>query len=199
MTSVSRQRNSHSSAARCTGWARGSALCAATRIRSHRGWRWAGFPGASSSFSLWRRAARQKSLLWRWSGFMRAALAVPLLFVAETALDAKFRNSSRCWSARGSRDRALCRNWRPPPRAPTLEGLLVADATSLLAATALSLLSARIRLSGQGAHETSQELAAMPLAAAWYWFICLPLFRFLMVRWGWRLAFWWVGCGSSQR
>ncbi len=32
----------------------------------------------------------------------------------------------------------------------------------------------------------------MPLAAAWYWFVCLPLFRFLIVRWAWRLAFWWV-------
>jgi hypothetical protein len=66
------------------------------------------------------------------------------------------------------------------------------DAASLVAAVALSLLWARIRLSGQGPHEASQELAAAPLAAAWYWFVCLPLFRFLIVRWAWQLAFWWV-------
>ena len=50
----------------------------------------------------------------------------------------------------------------------------------------------RCGLRGKASTNCSQALAAMPLAAAWYWFVCLPLFRFLMFRWAWRLAFWWV-------
>ena len=29
------------------------------------------------------------------------------------------------------------------------------------------------------------------LAGSWYWTVCLPLFRFLMFRWIWRLLLWW--------
>ena len=123
----------------------------------------------------------------------RLLLAVPLLFVAETALDAKFREFVTLLVRSGvAGQRALPELEAAAARLQRWKDSWLPDAASLLAAAALSLLWARIRLSGQGAHETSQELAAMPLAAAWYWFVCLPLFRFLMVRWGWRLAFWWV-------
>jgi hypothetical protein len=123
----------------------------------------------------------------------RLLLAVPLLFVAETALDAKFREFVTLLVRSGvAGQRALPKLEAAAGRLQRSKDSWLPDAASLLAAAALSLLWAQIRLSGQGAHETSQELAAMPLAAAWYWFVCLPLFRFLMVRWGWRLAFWWV-------
>jgi hypothetical protein len=123
----------------------------------------------------------------------RLLLAVPLLFVAETALDAKFREFLTLLVRSGvAGPRALPELEAAAARLQRWKDSWLPDATSLLAATALSLLWARIRLSGQSAHEASQVLAAMPLAAAWYWFICLLLFRFLMVRWGWRLAFWWV-------
>jgi hypothetical protein len=122
----------------------------------------------------------------------RLLLALPLLFVAETALDAKFREFVVL----------LLRSGLPGERAlPELETAAVRllrwknswlpDATSLVAAAALSVLWVRMRLIGASPHESSQALAAMPLAAAWYWFVCLPLFRFLMFRWAWRLAFWW--------
>jgi hypothetical protein len=123
----------------------------------------------------------------------RLLLAVPLLFVAETALDAKFREFLTLLVRSGvAGPRALPELEAAAARLQRWKDSWLPDATSLLATTALSLLWARIRLSGQSAHEASQVLAAMPLAAAWYWFICLLLFRFLMVRWGWRLAFWWV-------
>jgi hypothetical protein len=32
---------------------------------------------------------------------------------------------------------------------------------------------------------------ALPLAGAWYWYFCLPLFRFLLFRWACRLLLWW--------
>ncbi|CAJ0855422.1 hypothetical protein AMST5_00832 [freshwater sediment metagenome] len=123
----------------------------------------------------------------------RLLLAVPLLFAAETALDATVREFVTLLVRSGvAGPRALPGLEAAAARLHRWKDSWLPDATSLLAATALSLLRVRIRLSGQGAHETSQEFAATPLAAAWYWFICLPLFRFLLVRWGWRLAFWWV-------
>lgn len=123
----------------------------------------------------------------------RLLLALPLLFVAETALDAKFREFVLLLLRSGlPGERAL-------PELETAAGRLLRwknswlpDATSLVAAAALSVLWVRMRLIGASPHESSQALAAMPLAAAWYWFVCLPLFRFLMFRWAWRLAFWWL-------
>lgn len=123
----------------------------------------------------------------------RLLLALPLLFVAETALDAKFREFVTLLVRSGAAgERAL-------PELETVVGRLLRwknswlpDATSLVGAAALSLLWVRMRVTGESAHESSQALAAMPLAAAWYWFFCLPLFRFLIFRWASRLAFWWV-------
>ncbi len=123
----------------------------------------------------------------------RLLLALPLLFVAETALDAKFREFVVLLVRSGAAgERAL-------PELETVVGRLLRwknswlpDATSLIGAAALSLLWVQMRVTGESAYESSQALAAMPLAAAWYWFFCLPLFRFLIFRWAWRLAFWWV-------
>jgi hypothetical protein len=123
----------------------------------------------------------------------RLLLAVPLLFVAETALDVKFREFLTLLARSGvAGQRALPELRDAAARLQRWKNSWLPDAASLVAAAALSLLWARIRLSGQAPHEASQELAAVPLAAAWYWFVCLPLFRFLIVRWAWRLAFWWV-------
>jgi hypothetical protein len=123
----------------------------------------------------------------------RLLLALPLLFVAETALDAQFRKFIVLLVRSGVVGaRAL-------PELETAAGRLLRwrnswapDATSLVAAAALSLLWVRMRLTEESAHEFIQALGATPLAAAWYWFVCLPLFRFLMFRWAWRLAFWYV-------
>ncbi len=123
----------------------------------------------------------------------RLLLALPLLFVAETALDAKFPEVNVLLVRSGvAGERAL-------PELETIAGRLLRwtnswlpDATSLIAAAGVSLLWVRMRLTGASADESSQAFAATPLAAAWYWFVCLPIFRFLMFRWAWRLAFWWV-------
>ncbi len=123
----------------------------------------------------------------------RLLLALPLLFVAETALDAKFREFVVLLVRSGVvGQRALPELKTVVDRLSRWKNSWLPDATSLFAAAALSLLWVRMRLTGESAHESSQALAAMPLAAAWYWFVCLPLFRFLILRWAWRLALWWL-------
>ncbi|MGJ0509724.1 MAG: hypothetical protein ACR652_21895 [Methylocystis sp.] len=123
----------------------------------------------------------------------RLLLALPLLFVAETALDAKSREFVLLLVRSGvAGERALPELEMAAGRLLRWKNSWLPDATSLIAAAALSLLWVRMRMIGANPHESSQSLAAMPLAAAWYWFVCLPLFRFLTFRWAWRLALWWV-------
>ncbi|MGJ0506835.1 MAG: hypothetical protein ACR652_06790 [Methylocystis sp.] len=123
----------------------------------------------------------------------RLLLALPLLFVAETALDAKFREFVVLLLRSGlPGERALPELETAASRLLRWKNSWLPDATSLVAAAAVSVLWVRMRLIGASPHESSQALAAMPLAAAWYWFVCLPLFRFLMFRWAWRLASWWL-------
>jgi hypothetical protein len=122
----------------------------------------------------------------------RLLLAVPLLFVAETALDSKFREFAALLVHTGIiRDRATLELQATAARILRWKNSWVPDATSFLAAVAISMLWIRIQISGESAHESSRALGALPIASAWYWFACLPLFRFLMFRWAWRLAFWW--------
>jgi hypothetical protein len=61
-----------------------------------------------------------------------------------------------------------------------------------LALVLLSPLAARlVHLPGATAvFEAGPANAGMTFAAWWYWIVCLPLFRFLLFRWLFRLAIW---------
>jgi len=66
------------------------------------------------------------------------------------------------------------------------------EAMCLLAAALLPLIGTRLHLVGaMAAFDSSRSVAEWTLAGHWYWFVCLPLFRFLMFRWLWRLGLWW--------
>lgn len=117
-------------------------------------------------------------------------VAIPLLFVAETALDAKLNEFVTLLMRSGVAG---------PAALPDLEAEAdrlfdrahswLPDAVSLAAALAITYVG---RSAGVPAEiETGRVLHALPLAGAWYWFFCLPLFRFLLFRWVWRLLLWW--------
>jgi len=40
------------------------------------------------------------------------------------------------------------------------------------------------------AYDPSRFATGVTMAGRWYWIVCLPLFRFLMFRWLWRLGLW---------
>src|SRR6202011_966718 len=66
------------------------------------------------------------------------------------------------------------------------------EAMCLMAAVLLSLFAAQLHVSGKtAALDPTRTLSDVPLAGLWYWIVCLPLFRFLMFRWLWRIALWW--------
>jgi hypothetical protein len=61
----------------------------------------------------------------------------------------------------------------------------------MLAAVLLSLIGSRLDLPGvTDAINSSQAAGSMTLTGYWYWIVCMTVFRFLMLRWIWRLGMW---------
>ena len=64
------------------------------------------------------------------------------------------------------------------------------EAMCLLAAVLLSVFAQLPVLGKTAALEPTRAISDVPLGGLWYWFVCLPLFRFLLFRWIWRIALW---------
>jgi len=61
----------------------------------------------------------------------------------------------------------------------------------LLAAVLVSPIGLQLGLSGETANwDPSRAPAGVTLTGLWYWAVCLTLFRFLILRWFWRLGLW---------
>ena len=62
----------------------------------------------------------------------------------------------------------------------------------VILALALMPIWLPVDVAGLGATALRREGAVWigGLSAQWYWFVCLPVFRFLLLRWAWRLALW---------
>lgn len=120
----------------------------------------------------------------------RLLLAIPLLFVAETAIDAKLEEFVALLVRSGvAGAKALPELEAEADRLYDRAHSWLPDAVSLAAALAVTLLGRSAGVSPE--IETGRALHALPLAGAWYWYFCLPLFRFLLFRWIWRLLLWW--------
>ncbi len=123
---------------------------------------------------------------------VRLLVVIPLFFLCESSLDPRFRDFVR----------TIVRSEVVPSHAlPALESEIartirwkdawLPEAMCLLAAVLLSLFAAQLHLSGKtAALDPARTLSDVPLYGLWYWIVCLPLFRFLMFRWIWRIALW---------
>jgi hypothetical protein len=123
---------------------------------------------------------------------VRLLVVIPLFFLCESSLDPRLRDFVS----------TIVRSGVVPGNAlPALESEIartvrwkdawLPEAMCLLAAALLSLFAAELHLSGKtAALDPTRSLSDVPLAGLWYWIVCLPLFRFLMFRWIWRIALW---------
>ena len=124
---------------------------------------------------------------------VRLLVAIPLFFLCESLLDSRL----------GVFVSFLVRSGVVPKNAlPALESEIACtdrwkdfrfpETMCLLATVLLSLFAAQLHLSGKtAAYDASRAITEVPLAGLWYWIVCLPLFRFLMFRWLWRIGLWW--------
>jgi len=125
-------------------------------------------------------------------GHVRLLAAIPLFFLCETSVDPRMTEFVR----------TIVRSEVVPQNAlPALESLFarvvrwkdswLPDMICLLAAVLLSLIGPKFALSGATtAFNPGHVAGGMTLTAQWYWIVCLPLFRFLMFRWLWRIGLW---------
>jgi hypothetical protein len=124
---------------------------------------------------------------------VRLLLAIPLFSICETLVDSRMAEFVR----NIVRSKVV-----PPDASPALESAIasitrwkdswLSEAICLLAAVLMPLVATQLHLvGGTATFDPGHALAAGSPAARWYWFVCLPLFRFLAFRWVWRLGLWW--------
>lgn len=127
------------------------------------------------------------------AGHARLLIVIPLFFMCETSLDSRLtefvRMIARSGIVSGKELPALAFE---VARARRWNDSWLPEAVCLLATAIMSLSAAQLHMVGKtSALHSTHLLAAAPLTGLWYWLFCLPLFRFLMLRWLWRIVLWW--------
>ncbi len=126
-------------------------------------------------------------------GHIRLLVGIPLFFICEAWVDPLMT---------GFVSGLVRKNIIPESALPALSDIIaratrrkdssLAEAACLATAILLSLVDQSLRLPGAtAAHELFHAGTNPTMAALWYWIVCMPLFRFLMFRWLWRLCQWW--------
>jgi hypothetical protein len=128
---------------------------------------------------------------------VRLLVAIPLLFVGEAFIDPRFTAFVR----------DIVRSQVVPATArPALESEMarivrwkdawLPEAVFLLAAVLLGLTTPNQNffayLSGLTGGSNPSAVGATTWTSQWYWMVCMTLFRFLLLRWLWRLVLWCV-------
>ncbi len=125
-------------------------------------------------------------------GHVRLLLVIPLFFLCESMLAPRATDFVRNIVRSG----VIPRNALPAleleiAHIDRLKESWLAEAVCLLAAVLLWVLGPQLQLYGTTAIlESGRSWTDWALAGQWYWVVCLTLFRFLMLRWLWRLGLW---------
>jgi hypothetical protein len=128
------------------------------------------------------------------AGHVRLLLVIPLFFLCEASLDSRLREFVNLIARSGV---------VPKQTLPALEFEVartmrwqdswLPEAMCLLATALLSIFALQLWASGETSKlDPSRTIADLSIAGLWYWIVCLPLFRFLMLRWLWRIVLWWL-------
>ncbi len=127
------------------------------------------------------------------AGDIRLLVVIPLFFLCETSLDPRLNAFVVTIVHSGVvPSNALAALEREITRALRYKDAWIPEALCMFGAVVLSLFPTQFHLSGKTAafDPTTAAISSMPWAGLWYWIVCLPLFRFLMFRWVWRVVLW---------
>ena len=119
---------------------------------------------------------------------VRLLVTIPLFFVCEGRLDPHLARFVRT---------IVRTHVVPDSDLPLLEAEIafvsrwreswIPETMCLLAVVLITAFLPRMYL----ASETAQVIGSVGIASDWYWFVCMTLFRFLILRWFWHLCLWW--------
>jgi hypothetical protein len=125
---------------------------------------------------------------------VRLLVAIPLLFWAQSILDPRLAEF-----VRGLERSAIVARADLPALQAEIARITrwkeswVPEAMCLLAAVLLAVLAPNLGIPGTtAAYLRDLHAAEVTMTGWWYWVVCLTVFRFLMLRWLWRLALWYL-------
>jgi hypothetical protein len=123
---------------------------------------------------------------------VRLLLVIPLFFVCETLIAAK---------PGAFVPTIVDSQVVPASELPALDAIIarvnrlkdswLAEVVFLLLAVLSPLVSSSMHLPGAtSAYDSGRAGGEVVLTGVWYWAVCMTVFRFLLLRWMWRLALW---------
>ncbi|WP_298832346.1 hypothetical protein [uncultured Piscinibacter sp.] len=123
---------------------------------------------------------------------VRLLLAIPLLFMCEALVDPRMAMFvGMLVRSRVVPDTALQALNSETARATRYRNSAWPESILLLAAVLSLLIGPQLHLFGVTANFDARTAGGdTSLTGAWYWIVCMTLFRFLLLRWLWRLAIW---------
>lgn len=123
---------------------------------------------------------------------VRLLVAIPLLFWAQSILDPRLAEF-----VRGLERSAIVARADLPvlqaeiARITRWKESWLPEAVCLLVAVLVAVLAPNLQIPGTtAAYLRDLHAAEVTMTGWWYWVVCLTVFRFLMLRWLWRLALW---------
>ena len=128
------------------------------------------------------------------AGHVRLLLVIPLLFLAESLFEPRLRD----WVAMLLRyhivpDAEQSRFAEIDTRILRLRHSGWAELLALIIAAAMSIPGVfGAQFGATASFDPARADTGMSLAGAWYWLVALTVFRFLLLRWLWRLGLWWL-------
>ncbi len=122
---------------------------------------------------------------------VRLLVGIPLFFLAESWLAPRWATFVNMIAISGivPRDELPALN-SEVARTVRWKDWWLPEAVCLLTAVLLSVIAPRLSLHGATKAYDPSRATTLTAAALWYWIVCLTLFRFLILRWIWRLGLW---------
>jgi hypothetical protein len=122
---------------------------------------------------------------------VRLLIVIPLLFLAESWIAPRWSSFiSQIVSSHIAPQTELPRLDHEIKRITRWKDSWLPETVLLVAAVMLSNFGSYLPLHGNSMAYTASQITAGSAAAYWYWVVCMPIFRFLLLRWGWRLFLW---------
>jgi len=122
---------------------------------------------------------------------IRLLIVIPLLFLAESWIAPRWSSFVKLLAA----SHVVPQTELPLlaleiKRITRLKDSWLPEVVCLVMAVVLSSFGSRLPIHGNSAGFQADQITAGSAPSYWYWVVCMPVFRFLLLRWAWKLFLW---------